>query len=375
MNVLIIGGEVSGDMHGARLISELNKINQGINFIGIGGDKMIAAGLNALYHISEMSFLGFYEVIRHLPFIFIVKRRVLKIAKEKNIKLAILIDYPGFNLSIAKSLKKVDIKIVYYISPQIWAWGKRRLKKIEKIVDKMLVVFPFEKDFYSTSDLNVEFVGHPLIERLNENSFMPKDTFFKKNNLQFDQEILLLMPGSRKHEIKLILPAILPAAIKLAQKHNMQIALAINENIELNLFEKYLDKNIKLISGNTYELLKYSKFGIIKSGTSTLEAALIGLPFVVVYKISFLSYIIGKMLISIRNIAIPNIILGKTVVPELIQGKLNTTKLVSTVEYYLNDEKNILAMLSELDKIKAILGQKNAAIESAKIISGILNEQ
>lgn len=375
MNVLIIGGEVSGDMHGARLISELRKINHNFAFFGIGGDQMINAGLNATFHINQMSFLGFYEVIKHLPFILHAKRRLLEIVKKENIKLAILIDYPGFNLNIAKSLKKLNLRIVYYISPQIWAWGKHRLTKIKKLVDKMLVVFPFEKEFYSGSGINVSFVGHPLVERIDNYKFLDRSEFFQRFNLDIKKEILLLMPGSRKHEIELIFPAILPAAKELAKKFNLQLVVALNEEKQSPFTNEYKNDDVTFISGKSYELMKYSKFGIIKSGTSTLEAALIGLPFVVVYKISTISYLIGKLLISINNIAMPNIILGKTVVPEIIQSELTLENIVNSVQCFLNDEIKLTRLKSELTKIKNLLSEKRASFESANIIAGMLNER
>lgn len=373
MNVLIIGGEVSGDMHGARLISELRKIDHNFTFWGIGGDQMINVGLNAAFHINQMSFLGFYEVIKHLPFILHAKKRLLEIVKKENIKLAILIDYPGFNLNIAKSLKKLNVRIVYYISPQIWAWGKHRLNKIKKLVDKLLVVFPFEKEFYSGSGIDVSFVGHPLVERIDNYKFLDRSEFFQRYNLDINKEILLLMPGSRKHEIELIFPAILPAAKELAKKFNLQLVVALNEEKQFPLPTSYNNVNVTFISGKSYELMKYSKFGIIKSGTSTLEAALIGLPFVVVYKISTISYLIGKLLISISNIAMPNIILGKTVVPEIIQNELTVENIVVSVESFLNDEIKLTRLKSELSKIKNLLGEKSASFESANIIAGMLN--
>jgi len=373
-SLLIIAGEVSGDLHGSKLISALRKRNKSVEFIGVGGDRMIQSGLKAIYHIRDFSFLGFTEVLSHIPFIRRVKQKLISIVKKEKIQLAVLIDYPGFNLSLAKSLKKLNVKIVYYISPQIWAWGKYRIHKLERLIDKMLLVLPFEKEFYKNANLDFEYVGHPLIERINEYQFLSRDDFYKKFNLQLNKDILLLMPGSRKHEVELILPAILPASIKLSQKYDLQIVIALNENIEKGLFEKFIGKDVKLISSNIYDLIKHSKFGLIKSGTSTLETALIGLPFIVVYKISNLSYLIGRLLISIKNIAIPNIILGKSVVPELIQKDLNTDNVFQTIDSYLFDLNKSQEMATQLNKIKNLLGDKNASEESAKIISEMLNE-
>ncbi len=192
----MIAGEVSGDQIGAALIEDLKKLDNDICVFGIGGDRMIAAGMEIQYHIKRMAFLGFAEVIRHLPFIKKVQKGLLKTIKNENIKYAVLIDYPGFNLNFAKKLNAIGIKIVYYISPQVWAWGKSRIKKIKKVVDKMLVVYPFEEELYKKNEVEVELVEHPLIERINKYDFLSREELLSKFGLS-EKEILLVMPGSR----------------------------------------------------------------------------------------------------------------------------------------------------------------------------------
>ena len=199
---MIITGEVSGDLIGALLIKELKIQNPDLNITGIGGDKMKSAGMNLIYHSDQMAFLGFVEVLKHLPFIQQVQKKLISVIKQEKINCVVLIDYPGFNLSIAKKLKQQGVKIIYYVSPQIWAWAKGRVKKVKKFIDKMLVVFPFEVDFYKKENVNVEYIGHPLVERINEYEFLNKDEFFTKFNLDKGKEILLVMPGSRKQEVK-----------------------------------------------------------------------------------------------------------------------------------------------------------------------------
>ena len=186
---MIIAGEVSGDLHGASLIVELKKLDRRLNIYGIGGDKMKAAGMNIVYHINKMAFLGFAEIIKHLPFIRKVQNDLIKVVKEKNIKNVVLIDYPGFNLSIAKKLKAFGVNIIYYISPQVWAWGAGRINKMKKLVDKMLVVFPFEEELYKKHGVDVEFVGHPLLERISEYNFLTREQLFEKFNLEKGKEI------------------------------------------------------------------------------------------------------------------------------------------------------------------------------------------
>ncbi len=212
---MIIAGEASGDLHGAALIKKLKNIDSSIEILGIGGDRMIEAGMNALFHIKKMAFLGLVEVIKHIPYIKQVQKKLIDTVLDENIKVIILIDYPGFNLGLAKKLKKLGRKIIYYISPQIWAWGKRRIKKIKKYVDKMIVVFPFEEKLYKEHGIDAVYVGHPLIEHIENYNFISKDELYKKFNLMKGKEILLLLPGSRKHEIKKIFPETIQAVLRI----------------------------------------------------------------------------------------------------------------------------------------------------------------
>ena len=374
-NILIIAGEASGDLHGAALIKEMRKLNGEILFWGIGGDYMISAGLNNFRHIREVAFLDFVEVVKHIPLIKKIRRQTLAAVNEHKIDSAILIDYPGFNLSIAKKLKRLGLKIYYYISPQIWAWGQGRIKKIKKLVDKMIVIFPFEKEFYEKEGVNVEFVGHPLMKRIAEYPMLSREDFFEKNSLDPEMGILLIMPGSRIQEIERIFPVALESASKIAGKYNLQIVTACAENIEENIFSRLTTKtNFKLVQGFTYELLKYSKYGIIKSGTSTLEAGLFALPFTVVYVTSTLSYVIGRRLIKIDNIAMVNIMLGRQVIDELVQNDVTVANISSSAERILSDSGNYLRIKSELRELGNKLGSGNAAANAAKIIVDDLNE-
>jgi len=266
---MIITGEVSGDLIGASLISELKSINPHLEIVGIGGDKMSAEGMNLTYHSDQMAFLGFVEVVKHLPLIKKVQKNLIDVVKSENISCVVLIDYPGFNLSIAKKLKPLGVKVVYYVSPQIWAWAKGRVNKVKKYVDKMLVVFPFEVEFYKKENVNVEFVGHPLVERISNYKFLSKNELYDKFNLDPGKEILLIMPGSRKQEVKEIFPEVIKAAEKLAVQFNLQVVVARSKNIDENFFHSLSDnRNFIVVEGYNYELMKYSHFGIIKSGTS-----------------------------------------------------------------------------------------------------------
>lgn len=367
--ILVIAGEASGDMHGAALVEELFKEDGSIQAVGIGGDKMIAAGVNTLFHIKDMAFLGMLEVIKHLPFIFKVEKGIIQLVKKEKIKLAVLIDYPGFNLRIAKKLKNLGLKVVYYISPQIWAWRKGRIKKIRERVDKMLVVFPFEKEMYEEGNVPVEYVGHPLVERIEKYSFLSKSELFNNLELESEKEILLVLPGSRKHEIEKLLPELTKVAEKFSANLNMQTIIACADNLDKSYLKNFVNNDsIKIVKGNTYNLLKHSKFGIIKSGTSTLEAAIFSLPFVAVYSTSKFTYELAKRLVKVNNIAMPNIIAGKEIVKEFIQDDVNAEAITNYCEKLINDKYRMNELVDNLRSVKNKLGGSGASKNAAKII-------
>ncbi len=367
---MIIAGEASGDLHGSALITELMKLDSSIQIFGIGGNKMIKQGMNTLYHINDMAFLGFSEIIKHLPFIRKVKKKLLNFAEKEKIKTVVLIDYPGFNLSIAKSFNKKGIKNIYYISPQIWAWGNKRIKKIKKLISKMIVLFPFEKEMYAQNNVDAEFVGHPLVNKISNYNFLSKEELITKYSLDTTKEILLLLPGSRKQELEKIFPASIEAAEKLSEKFNLQTVIAGAENIDESYFNRYKNRfNFKVIKGDTYSLLKNAKFAIVKSGTSTLEAGIIGTPFIVVYATSFLTYKIGKKLVKINNIALANIVAGKTIVEELIQDDVNPDTIYERSMKIINDEEKYNLLKKNLTVIKNKLKTEgNPSKKAAEII-------
>lgn len=374
--ILIIAGETSGDMHGSSLIAEMKKLNPDISIVGIGGDGMISQGLEALHHIREMSFLGFAEVVKHIPFIRKVQSEIVNVVKSNKINYAVLIDYPGFNLSIAKKLKRFDVQIIYYISPQLWAWGTGRIKKIKQLVSKMLVVFPFEEKLYRDAGVDVEFVGHPLINRINNYNYLSKEELFSQYELKAGKEILLLLPGSRRQEVEKNFPEMIKAAEKISDKHDLQIVVGCADQIDTNWFSQFSSSiSFKVVKDKTYELFKYSKFGLIKSGTSTLEAALFQLPMIIIYKTSVLTYRIGKALISLDKIGMPNIILQKNLLPELVQHEANMDNIFLTADKILSNQNQYDNIKNELAKIPQMLGKKNASLEAASIINRIVNER
>lgn len=374
-NILIIAGEVSGDLIGASLIKELRAAQPAINIFGIGGDKMIEEGMNISFHINKLSFLGFVEVVRHLSFIKKVQRDVLKLIKMKNISTAVLIDYPGFNLSIAKKLKALGLKIIYYISPQIWAWGSSRIEKIRSTIDKMLVIFPFEETLYKNNNVPVEFVGHPMLERIAAHKYLSKAELIKKYNLDDQKEILLLMPGSRKHEVEKIFPAEIEAATKLSHEFNLQVVVASAQNMNTEIFSNLSSLgNYTIVKENIFDFMNHSKFGIIKSGTATLEAGLHQLPMIIVYKTTWITYLIGKNLVKLESIGLVNILSEEKIIPELIQTEANPTSIYERSKTILADKMLYQSMKDKLSALKVKLGTEGASKRAAKIILNILNE-
>ena len=378
-NILVIAGEASGDLHGASLVRELKNLDSSLKIFGIGGNKMKAEGMELIYHIDKMAFLGFVEVIKHLPFIKKVQRDLIAEVKRRKVSEVVLIDYPGFNLSIAKKLKELEpelkLELIYYITPQVWAWGKGRVYKIRELFKKVLVVFPFEEKFFKEKNVNAEFVGHPLIQEIDNYNFVSRNLLDNKFDLDPAKEILLILPGSRKQEVKSIFPEAVYAASKLADEFDMQIVVACSSNLDEKVFDELTDhKNFKVIKDHTYDLLKHAKFGIVKSGTSTLEAGLMELPMVIIYKTSWLTYTIGKSLVKIKNIGMANIVLDEQVVPELIQKEANAERIYDEAKNILSDEDMLNNIKLRLSRIKKVLGDKDAPKNTAKIIYSLINE-
>jgi lipid-A-disaccharide synthase len=349
-------------------MAELRKHASPVAFFGIGGDKMIAQGLQPLYHSSRLSFLGFTEVVRHLPFIAKVKRELLELVKREKIRTAVLVDYPGFNLNLAAALKKNGVRVVYYISPQVWAWRKGRMKKIAARVDKMMTILPFEEAMYRQAGIDAEFVGHPLIEQIDEYPFRTKAELYQKYELDPAKEILLILPGSRKQEVTRIFPAIREGIDRITATYNLQPVVVCAPAIDKAALESVSRGSLTIVHDDVYSFMKQAKFGIIKSGTSTLEAGLIGLPMIVVYKTSSVTYAIGKRVIEIDSISLVNIVLGKKVAPELIQHEVSAKNLFATAAEFLSSPDKYSAYKASLSALREVIGAKTAARRAAEII-------
>lgn len=367
--VLVSAGEVSGDKHAAEVIQVLKQKLPGLQLFGMGGDKLFEQGLQPVVHLKQMAFLGFTEVIKHLPFITKKRNEMLECVDKNNIRFALLVDYPGFNLNLARKLHKRGVKVYYYISPQLWAWRSGRIKKIRKYVDEMLVVFPFEKTFYSERGVQVHFTGHPLIEQTEESPMPARDEFEKRYGLAPGEQFILLMPGSRVQEVKKLLPVMMEAAVKIQAEYKVKILVAGANSIETTLLKEMgQGSQFTLVRNDVYAAMKYALCGVVKSGTSTLEAALFGMPMVIIYKTSPLTYFIGRQVVKIPQIGLANITLGKEVAPELIQERANPANIYALLHKFITQPAERKRISGELKKVRNLLGSEKASQKAGELL-------
>jgi lipid-A-disaccharide synthase len=366
---MIVAGEASGDMHGANLVREMLRIDPALNFYGIGGKKLREEGVKLLANASDMAVVGLTEVISKLGSILKIMGMMKRSLDERRPDLVILIDYPDFNLPLANAAKKRGIKIFYYISPQVWAWRKGRIGQIKKTVDKMAVILPFEVDTYGQEGFTVNYVGHPLLDMVKLN--YSKQESRKKFGLAENKITIGILPGSRLSEVGKLMPELLRASEILAQKMpEVQFVLPLADTLEEKIITKIIsgfNVKVKIISGHTYDVISCADLALVASGTATLETALLGIPMVIVYKISLLSYLIGRLIVDVKNIGLVNIIAGKTIVPELIQGDACGKRIAVEALAILTNEEKKQEMIKELMAIRARLGEPGAAIRAAQI--------
>jgi lipid-A-disaccharide synthase len=372
MKYYIIAGEASGDLHGSNLMKQIVAKDSSAVFRFWGGNKMSEIGGNPVKHINELAFMGFLEVILNLRTILanlsFCKKDILAFKPDA----IILIDYPGFNLRIAKFAKENGIKVIYYISPQIWAWKQSRVKLIKQYVDKMLVILPFEKDFYAKFNYNADFVGHPLLDVIELKSNKSDFLQFKSDYNLSDKPIVAILPGSRKQEISKMLKIMTQVAREFP---DYKFVIAGLSSYSEAFYNKFISqKNIRLVFDQTYELLKHSKAALVTSGTATLETALIGTPQVVCYKGGKLSFYIAKKLVKIEFISLVNLIMNRIVVKELIQNNYTAKNVKNELSELLKNEKYRQNIINDYNMLKEMLGGKGASLKAADLIINYLNE-
>ena len=367
MNYYIIAGEASGDLQASLLIRELKLADKAAQFRCFGGDLMEAEGAEIIKHYQELAFMGVEDVLMNLRTIF----RNIAFCKE-DIKayqpdVLILVDYPGFNMKIAKWAKVNNIKVFYYISPKIWAWNQKRVHQIKKVVNKMFVILPFEKDFYKKFDYQVDFVGHPLIDCIAEYPKISLEDFKKKYQLS-DKPIIALLPGSRKQEITAMLNMMLSVTNNFP---DYQFVIAGAPSQPLSFYKQFKTNNISIIENKTYDLLQHATAALVVSGTATLETALFHVPQVVCYKTGKLFYFLAKMVVKIKFISLVNLVADREVVKELIQNELTTENLTTELSKILVAPGKT-TMLNAYQEIEAKLGGKGASKRAAELIVGYL---
>lgn len=365
MKYYIIAGEASGDLHASNLMKQLKRLDDKAVFRCWGGDLMKEQGATLVKHYRDLAYMGFTEVLFNIKTILgnikLCKRDILQYEPDA----LILVDYPGFNMKIAAFAKEAGIKVFYYISPQVWAWKQGRVKKIKRIVDKMFVILPFEKDFYKRFDYDVEFVGHPLLDAINDPVYKSNIDSFRKTESLSDKPVIAILPGSRKQEIAKMLPVMLTVIEKFPE---YEFVVAGVTSLPKDFYESICAVySVKIVYGKTYILLSNSHAALVTSGTATLETALFGVPEVVCYKGSSLSFMLAKKLVKVDYISLVNLIMEKEVVKELIQKEYNSLNLSSELSKILIED-NSVEMKQHFAELKKKLGGVGASAKTAELI-------
>jgi len=374
--VMIVTGEASGDIHGAHVVRELKLIMPKIEFYGIGGVKMQETGVELHTNISELSVAGLVEVLKHYPRLRKILANTRTLLSLKRPDLLILIDSPDFNLPLAKTAHQLGIKVMYYISPQIWAWRKGRIKLIQKYIDMMAVVFPFEEKFYRDAGVPVEYVGHPLIKEAKASQ--SKEQTIKNLNLDASKKIVGLFPGSRASEVEYNYPVLLQAAkILAANRNDLQFITPIANNLPEGYVEKYItdtDLEVHISTADIYDTIHACDAIAAASGTVTLQITLMQTPLLIIYKISPTSYRILKKIVKFSYAGIANVIANKEISREFIQADATASNIASELLNLIDNERYTNEMKNNMSAIKDILGEKDGSATTAQLAAKMLNE-
>lgn len=370
--LLISCGEPSGEFYAAELVAELRRRRPDLEAFGLGGDRLAAENVRLLAHLKDLAVVGLVEVLSHLHRLKGLFDSVVLEAERTRPDVAVLIDYPDFNLRLARRLKRLGIPVVYYVSPQLWAWRRGRIKDVQRDVAKMLVIFPFEERIYQEAGVRVAFVGHPLVDQVKP----PADRAPVAASLGLDpaRPVVALLPGSRNKEVAFNLPPILGAVGLLRERRkDLQFVLAAAPHLRADALNPARALDITILEGATREILSAARAAIVASGTATVETALTGTPMVVVYRISGLTYALGKPLVNLPNYAMVNLIAGRTVVPELIQRDFTAARVAEELLRILDDGNARSQMLGHLEEVRAKLGKGGATLRAADELMPFLN--
>ncbi len=375
---MIIAGEASGDLHAAKLVHAVQAINPQISFFGIGGSNMRAAGVNTLVDARDMAVVGLVEIWAQRKVIFGALATMRHILKENPPDLLILVDYPEFNLRLAKTAKQYGVKVLYYISPQVWAWRQHRVNTIRARVDHMAVVFPFEAAFYQQHNVPVTFVGHPLVDEVNASN--DQTSLRHQFGIDTDKPVVGLFPGSRHSEIKRLFPIILASAKLLHQRYpHVQFLLPIAPTLNQDDLQPYLhgytELNIRPVTERTYDVIHACDAIVTVSGTVTLEIALLGTPMVIINRVAWLTYTVVRRMLKISHIGLCNIVANKRIVPELIQNEATPENICTAVEKLLFDKPYRQQMIADLATIEKKLGEPGGINNVAKLAISMLADK
>lgn len=368
---MLVVGEASGDVHGANLVNALHRRDANLKIFGVAGEQLQRADFEMLFSVSKLTGMGLVELAGNFKNIWQAYRLLRDALKQRRPELLILIDFPDFNLRLARIAKSLRIPVLYYISPQIWAWRRGRVRQIAKSVDRMAVVFPFEVEFYRRHGVNVTFVGHPSLETVSAQQ--SRETVLARYGLDLTKKTIALLPGSRHAEVSRHLPTMLAAAAQLQATDKVQFFCLRASTIATgDLRQIIADVNIPIVEQDRYEAVRAADLVWTASGTATLETALLTRPMVIVYRMSWLTYLVARLLVRVEHIGMVNLIAGKRLMPELVQGDFNPRRLIDETRRILNDNQLRLNMVEELTRLRERLGSVGAADRVAEIALGMM---
>ncbi|MBT3194020.1 MAG: lipid-A-disaccharide synthase [Verrucomicrobia bacterium] len=367
--IMIIAGEVSGDMHASGLVKATNQQRDGIEWFGIGGPLMRAEGVETAHDISEMAVMGFSEVVKRYPFFKAVFNEMLTLAVERRPEVVVLVDYPGFNLRLAAKLHELGIRVVYYICPQVWAWHRERIPKMAKIIDHLITIFPFEAQHFADTDLTVTYCGNPLVDEAAHALSLPTVALPWKKPKR-----VALLPGSRVHEIRRMLPGMWQTAARLeADNPDISFIVATPSEREIPLVREMMQgtkgpTHWEIVPSRTREVLRQADAAIVASGTATLETGLLRCPMVIVYKVHPFTYVLARLLVKIKHAGMVNIIAGREICPEFLQMAATPAAVANALTPLIDDTPQRQRMLHDLDEVIAVMGDGGASDKAAQVV-------
>jgi len=374
--ILIVSGEASGDLHAASLTREILKLLPGTKILAVGGENLRQAGAEIIYDIKGLSVIGLFDVLKKLPAFFALKKFLLERIRQEGLDAVVFVDFSGFNLRLARELKN-SVPAIYYVSPQVWASRPGRVKTVKQYIKKMIVLFKFEEEFYKKYGVDAGFVGHPLLDIVRPE--MQKQELLDNLKFSADRPTIALLPGSRKQEVRNILPVMLEAAKLINDDLTAQFVVAKSTSVDWQVYDQIIRRSggieVKTVEGKTYDCLNIADFCLVCSGTATLETAIMQKPFCLIYKMSLLNYLLYRPQVRLPYIGMANIVAGKRVVPEFIQFNANPKKIAQEALRILRDKKEFQKITEDLAAVRSSLGPPGAARRAAEIITGLLSSR